>query len=196
MRWFSLCAPFGQFKQYEQTFETEAKPSMRRSTVAMTFDEDTKIGGQGRVKDPARDRRLAQNRKGPTGQGQVRDPRKDRRLAENRPGPTGQGTVRNPGADRRLSANRPGPTGQGRVKDPERDRRLSENRAGPTGQGRVKDPARDRRLRDNRMIVRRRHLGCQGQDLPPKAVRESTRAAYPMMLRGVRAGNRSDLERF
>jgi hypothetical protein len=109
-----------------------------------------KHGGQGRVKDPARDRRLAGNRNGPTGQGQVLDPEHDRRLAQNRRGPTGQGRVKDPQNDRRLSENRDGPTGQGRVKDPEHDRRLSGNRQGPTGQGRVKNPLQDRRLRDNR----------------------------------------------
>src|SRR5579883_2174334 len=53
-------------------------------------------GGQGRVKDPAHDRRLARNRPGPTGQGRVKDAARDKRLAKNRPGPTGQGRVKNP----------------------------------------------------------------------------------------------------
>jgi hypothetical protein len=110
-----------------------------------------RTGGQGRVKDPARDRRLAENRQGPTGQGRVRNPGNDKRLAENRAGPTGQGRVKNPLQDRRLAENRQGPSGQGRVKNPEADRRLSENREGPTGQGRVKDPETDRRLKENKL---------------------------------------------
>ncbi len=123
-----------------------------RKAAAMNSASNAKVkqGGQGRVKDPSRDRRLAANRTGPTGQGRVKDSGRDKRLAQNRPGPTGQGRVKNPDQDRRLSVNREGPTGQGRVKDPKHDRRLSENRPGPTGQGRVKNPTRDKRLRDNR----------------------------------------------
>jgi hypothetical protein len=135
----------------EQKGETRSMGrSAKRTKAAAASVTEVKQGGQGRVKDSSRDKRLARNRSGPTGQGRVKDKGNDRRLAENRPGPTGQGRVKNPKQDKRLSANREGPTGQGRVKDPKHDRRLSENRAGPTGQGRVKDPSRDKRLRDNR----------------------------------------------
>jgi len=72
-------------------------------------------GRQGRVKDPANDKRLAQNRRGPTGQGLVKNPKKDRRLAQNREGPTGQGRVKNPSKDKRLLSNRDGPTGKERL---------------------------------------------------------------------------------
>ncbi|MGC2630975.1 MAG: hypothetical protein WA265_13625 [Rhodomicrobium sp.] len=41
-------------------------------------------GGQGRVKNPAQDRRFARNRAGPTGQGRVQDRFSDGRLAQNR----------------------------------------------------------------------------------------------------------------
>jgi len=112
--------------------------------------ENGALGKQGRVKDPTRDRRLAQNRSGPTGQGRVKHEDRDRRLSKNRPGPTGQGKVKNPEQDRRLAVNREGPTGQGRVKEPEKDRRLAINRRGSTGQGQVKDRERDRRLQENR----------------------------------------------
>ena len=128
-----------------------AKGKSRKAvTMNSASNAQIKQGGQGRVKDPSRDKRLAANRSGPTGQGRVKDNARDKRLAQNRPGPTGQGRVKNPENDRRLSVNREGPTGQGRVKDPTHDRRLSENRPGPTGQGRVKNPSRDKRLRDNR----------------------------------------------
>jgi hypothetical protein len=130
--------------------KTAQRMSTRSTAMRTASAPEVMQGGQGRVKDAQRDKRLAQNRMGPTGQGRVKDISSDKRLARNRPGPTGQGRVKNPTEDRRLSANRQGPTGQGRVKDPEHDRRLSENRPGPTGQGRVKNPARDRRLRDNR----------------------------------------------
>ncbi len=130
----------------------KAARNMNPKLAAMSSvsSAEMKQGGQGRVKDPSQDKRLAQNRVGPTGQGRVKNMASDKRLAKNRQGPTGQGRVKNPQGDRRLSANREGPTGQGRVKDPLHDRRLSENRPGPTGQGRVKNPAQDKRLRDNR----------------------------------------------
>ena len=134
--------------------EMAAKPAKGKSKKAAAMSSasnaQVKQGGQGRVKDSSRDKRLAANRTGPTGQGRVKDLSRDKRLAQNRPGPTGQGRVKNPEQDKRLSVNREGPTGQGRVKDPTHDRRLSENRPGPTGQGRVKNPTRDKRLRDNR----------------------------------------------
>ncbi len=134
----------------EDRGKTARRTSKKAAAMNSASNAKLKQGGQGRVKDPARDKRLAQNRTGPTGQGRVKDTASDRRLAQNRSGPTGQGRVKNPDQDRRLSVNREGPTGQGRVKDPEHDRRLSENRTGPTGQGRVKNPERDKRLRDNR----------------------------------------------
>jgi hypothetical protein len=68
-------------------------------------------GRQGRVKDPARDKRLAANRTGPNGQGRVVDSTRDRRLAANRQGPSGQGRVKDPTRDKRLSANRSGRSG-------------------------------------------------------------------------------------
>ncbi len=46
--------------------------------------EDIVPSGQGRVKNPAVDKRLARNRPGPTGQGRVADPAKDKRLRVNR----------------------------------------------------------------------------------------------------------------
>ena len=64
-------------------------------------------GAQGRVKDRAKDRRLARNRpEGSTGQGAVKDKSRDRRLSVNRPeGSTGQGKcIRDD--DRRLLRNR------------------------------------------------------------------------------------------
>lgn len=42
------------------------------------------IKAYGRVKDRATDRRLAENRSGPSGQGKVNDPKTDRRLKANR----------------------------------------------------------------------------------------------------------------
>ena len=86
-----------------------------------------KKGGQGRVKNPEKDRRIAANRSFmPTGQGKcIRDD--DRRLAVVRGQSTGQGAVLRDD-DKRLSANRQGPTGQGAVKRAT-DKRLRENRA-------------------------------------------------------------------
>ncbi len=144
------CGPAMSAGKKEDGGKAAKRTATKSASMATATISEVKQGGQGRVKDPGRDKRLARNRHGPTGQGRVKDRGSDRRLAQNRPGPTGQGRVKNPKEDRRLSANREGPTGQGRVKDPKHDRRLSENRPGPTGQGRVKDPARDKRLRDNR----------------------------------------------
>jgi len=62
----------------------------------------------------------------PGAQGRVKDPAKDKRLAANRPGPTGQGKCTRED-DKRTAANRDGSAGQGRVKRSD-DGRLSENR--------------------------------------------------------------------
>ena len=59
--------------------------TMRKKFIETAVNSGSEVtsGGQGRVKDPARDRRLAQNREGPTGQGRVKDEKSDRRLAVN-----------------------------------------------------------------------------------------------------------------
>ena len=60
---------------------------MRTKATPMTTATVTEVkpGGQGRVKDPSRDKRLARNRVGPTGQGRVKNKGSDKRLAQNRP---------------------------------------------------------------------------------------------------------------
>src|SRR3974377_1488746 len=76
-----------------------AKPAaMAATSVSSTTMAEIKPGGQGRVKDPSRDKRLARNRLGPTGQGRVKDRLSDKRLAQKRPGPTGQGRAKKPKA--------------------------------------------------------------------------------------------------
>ena len=71
-------------------------------------ENDRMPGGQGRMKDPENDRRLAKNRpEGATGQGAVKNPKKDGRLQVNGGGSKGQGSVVRPN-DRRLSVNRNG----------------------------------------------------------------------------------------
>ena len=56
-----------------------------KKAAAMNSASNAKVkqGGQGRVKDPSHDKRLAANRSGPTGQGRVKDTDHDRRLAQN-----------------------------------------------------------------------------------------------------------------
>ena len=84
------------------------------------------------------------------GQGRVKDPANDRRIAANRGFvPTGQGK-RKRDDDRRLASVRGKPSGQGRVKDEAHDKRLAKNRTSSTGQGRVKNPVHDGRLIQNR----------------------------------------------
>src|SRR5208337_3460255 len=107
------CAPYCSYSDLSPTRMGDVEPTMsagkeedgvrnakRMSTKATTMAtpavSEVKPGGQGRVKDPSRDKRLARNRVGPTGQGRVKDKASDRRLAANRPGPTGQGRVKNP----------------------------------------------------------------------------------------------------
>ena len=60
------------------------KPRPVASTNSAASLSAVKQRGQGRVKDPSRYRRIAENRKGPTGQGQVKDQANDKRLAKNK----------------------------------------------------------------------------------------------------------------
>ncbi len=57
------------------------EPAPRRSTRRQ--EEEPPRGRQGQVRSPG-DRRLKENRTGPTGQGQVKDPAHDHRLKANR----------------------------------------------------------------------------------------------------------------
>lgn len=63
--------------------ETARRMNRKAAAVNSASNAQVKQGGQGRVKDPLRDKRLAQNRAGPTGQGRVKDTANDRRLAQN-----------------------------------------------------------------------------------------------------------------
>ena len=116
----------------EEGGKSAKRMSSKPAAMPAAAVTDVKPGGQGRVKDPSKDKRLARNRLGPTGQGRVKDKSNDRRLAVNRPGPTGQGRVKIPartGGCRQTATAQPGrgasriPSATGGCQKTVRDRR-------------------------------------------------------------------------
>ena len=96
---------------YALAIENEARLQLIRCEVVVKLGRGSVLPPRMRatdstMKNPKKDRRLAQNREGPTGQGRVKNPSKDKRLLSNRDGPTGQGKVTDRARDKRLRANR------------------------------------------------------------------------------------------